>query len=272
MSVGIGIGAHMGCGPASDYESETSAYMAASGANNSVTVALNAWIKGLKALGAWNTARMWILRDSYHVAGTTVYGLGGAGGINATLSGTVSRTTTEFYFTGASSMAKITGTNLMPLTPSGSFMMVGRNPQFFQQYGAGFGGEYNKVGMNMYAGWSLTDGSSGTAILYVGTDINGGAGGLPSAIRMSSLLTITGEQSGTSSVNGAAPGAGTAGGKNYTLFSRSSDTIVAGNPYIASPGDSAYSFVCIWTNNQSANSAAIYALFKATIGAGLSLP
>lgn len=257
------------------YEVETLNYLSDSSASISIKENLNNWIIGLKSLSAFDTSRMWILRSAYQGFGSVVYGLGGGNNINAAMdsgSGSITKGVDEYYFSGVGASIKITGTNILPTTPTGSYMVVWKNPQFFTHYGAGIGGERGTLGLQLYSGFSASDGSSGNAVSYGGTDIYGGSGGLPGPNRISALMSVTGEKSGKVSVYGSPLVSGVAGNKNYSAFSRSLNTTIAGNPLYSTPGDTTYSLVCMWTDDQSSKSSEIYTLYKSTIGSGLSLP
>jgi hypothetical protein len=63
---------------------DAAAFIAASGATD--TANINAFVKGIKALGLWNSMVCWPLRSSQNAgSGTTVFSLGGLGTFNGTL-------------------------------------------------------------------------------------------------------------------------------------------------------------------------------------------
>jgi hypothetical protein len=265
---------------ASSYEDETLEYMALSGADPSIEAALDAWIKGLKnleaggAAGAWSGASMWIFRSAYHAPGEVIHGLGGNPKIAQVEFGSrqVTRSTSEFLFEGAGARIRIPGVNLLPVSPPLSVMMVSRDPLSYQNYGAGFGGERGTLHFVVYGVWSLTNSVSRNHLSFPGTAPSTESPATPSETRSVKLMSVTGQRAGSVSINGGTVVAAGALGDDYSLSARSVDTTVAGNPTFGSPAASACSFSCIWQTSQAANTAAIYALYKSTIGLGLGLP
>lgn len=261
---------------ASPYLAETLDYMERSGASPSIIGNLDNWIRGLKLLGAWNSASMWILRADYQGPGEVVHGLGGNPKIAQVRlgAGSVTKADAEYIFTKTGAQVRVLGENLLPLTPLMSVLMVCRNSGEVRTHlGAGFGGERNTAGFTNYDNWRLSNVNTLNTLYFAANDAAGyGSGDTPDSTRYSIMMTLSGEQAGNSSVNGAAPVAASPGGANYTSMTRSAETTVAGNPTFGMPAGSAYSFSCLWTTNQSANAAAIHNLFTTTIGVGLITP
>lgn len=98
-------------------DADAAAYIARSGATD--RAAINAFVRGVKALGLWNNMVCWPLRSSQNAGnGDTVYSLGGLGTFNGTrvngpawtadgLTNSVSGRITTSYLTPAGSQAHI---------------------------------------------------------------------------------------------------------------------------------------------------------------------
>lgn len=87
-------------------DADAAAFAATSGATD--VAALSAFVKGVKALGLWNSMVAWPLRSSQNAgAGATVYGLGGLGTFNGTLLGAPAR--------GEDGLTTVAGTNAIIL-------------------------------------------------------------------------------------------------------------------------------------------------------------
>lgn len=259
------------------YEAETLAYMDSSGAVAAVKDPLDAWIKGLKALGAWAGSKMWILRGDYHAPGFTVHGIGEVPlhGLKESGLGLITVGADEFYFSRGT--ARIwTPQVLMPASPLMSLMIVGKTAYIYANYGSMFGGRNGFAGFATAAFGAVGVETGTTDDKSVGFP-NATLGVSPNlAARKSMFMTITGERAGSCSINGGALVAASSAGsdKNYSDLAKDTQTNIFGpGDYAAqSASPAAASFVGFWPTNQSAKAAAIHSLYKATIGAGLGLP
>lgn len=283
------------------FEAETLTYMDQSGADPSVIIPLDDWIKGLKDLGAWAGSKMWILRGGYHTPGSTIHGLGPTPthGIKENGLGLITVDEDEYYFSRGT--ARIwTPEVLMPTSPLMSLMIVGKTPTLYSNYGSMFGGR------NGFAGFACA--AFGAVGVETGTNVNTtggksmgfsnatlGAAAIPPALpvpaaRKSMFMTITDERAGNCSINGGVLVAASSlpdgdddleldgdddlnPHKNYSLLPKDTQTNIFGPGDLAaqSASPAAASFVAFWPTNQSAQAADIYNLFIDTIGADLGL-
>ena len=260
------------------YEPETFAYLGNTGIDFAYAEQLDALIKGLKSLDAWDDCSLWILDSRYQGAGTTVVGTGGVpiNGAKENGLGTITESTEEYYFSRGT--ARIwTPTVLMPTSPLMSLMMVGKFTQQGQNIGNYFGGRASGfVGIsNSQPGWNeigVSTALGGQGVMSFTNATQGG--GSPISARKSVLLTITGERAGNCSINGGAVVAATSFGADYSSTAKDtqSNIFTPSDSASQSLGSAAASFVAFWRTNQSSKVTDIYNLYKSTIGSHLSLP
>jgi hypothetical protein len=83
----LGLGLRLGSGTFAGFDADAVAYFVRAGVTDATAKGqINAFVKGVKALGLWSSIISWPLRSSQNAGtGTTAYSLGGAGTFNGTL-------------------------------------------------------------------------------------------------------------------------------------------------------------------------------------------
>jgi hypothetical protein len=84
----LGLGLRANISGISLYDGDAAAYFTTAGITDATAKAqINAFVKGIKNLGAWSSIVFWMLRSNQNAgAGTTAYSLGGYGTYNGSLS------------------------------------------------------------------------------------------------------------------------------------------------------------------------------------------
>lgn len=83
----LGLGLRANISSSSLYDGDAAAYFTRAGVTSPTAKAqINAFVKGLKNLGLWNSSLCWLLKSSQNAGtGTTAYSLGGLGAFDGTL-------------------------------------------------------------------------------------------------------------------------------------------------------------------------------------------
>jgi len=213
---------------------------------------INDFVKGIKALGLWNSMVCWPLRSSQNAGtGSTAYSLGGLGTYNGTLVNGPTWGASGINFNAAAARIAVTGTFAQPLTIMGSV-----NFNTTTNGGALIDGN-NRVHI-----WNGTEVAQ--VSLFAGTT-------LPSAANTYSVGSnfVAGYANGASSVV-YVNGAGTSGNAGSNTLGNTQ--VFIGNNSSASFGDRNIDIAfCAILNGQAYNDA-VRALYKSTLGQGLGLP
>ena len=83
----LGLGLRLGSSTVAGFDADAAAYFDRAGVTNATAKAqINAFVKGVKNLGLYNSMACWTLRSAQNAGtGTTAYSLGGLGTFNGTL-------------------------------------------------------------------------------------------------------------------------------------------------------------------------------------------
>ena len=241
-------------------DADAAAYIARSGATD--RTAINAFVRGVKALGLWNNMVCWPLRSSQNAGtGDTVYSLGGLGTFNGTrvngpawgangltTDATDERVTTAFNF--ATPLPSILSV-FSPASAAGTDWRYMSNDQ---------GGTTNGIGF---------DGGTVNAFRLLGAAFAAGLG-----TRNANTRTIFGLAYGTSNTFWFQDGTRTT--RTDATYLVSTNTLCpVGNPNGGgASGEGVYSFSVAF-DGAALNSATLlsfYNLYKTTLGTGLGLP
>jgi hypothetical protein len=98
----LGLGLRLGSGTFAGFDADAAAYFDRAGVTDATAKAqINAFVKGVKALGLYNNMVSWPLRSAQNAGtGTTAYSLGGLGTFNGTLTNGPTWGTTGISFDG----------------------------------------------------------------------------------------------------------------------------------------------------------------------------
>ena len=245
-------------------DSDVLAFIAASGATD--IEGLDAFVKGVKNLGLWESMVAWPLRSSQNAGtGTTAYSLGGLGTYNGTL---VNNPTWENDgIDCASSGQKINFGAASNLNSYGEFAIFG-----VQKYASLDAG--GKVVL-----WSRQDGSWPLA-----TTINVSTGGGTHRINTSDTRYVSATRgsfdvgqwhSYIATLDGAETGFVTYNKTNPTAFGAASTNGAAPNGnWVLNENDAkgTYAIHAVFHKHIHDKREELYDLYKSTIGTGLSLP
>jgi len=236
---------------ATSIDSDVAAFIAASGATD--VAGLDAFVRGIKDLGLWDSMVAWPLRSSQNAGtGTTAYSFGGLGGYNGTLvNGPIWTDDGVNFLTGDTTSKITTGfTATQPFSFYGCMhfasnvysggVLIGAGPTV--SVSNAFATGANKV--VMYAGASLA--SSNTYTPSVKCFIQGYFNGASSSLSLDGI-TVTGNAGSNAFNNLTIGNTTTQANKNYEI-----------------------AFLMI-VPNQNVN-ASVSDLYKNTLGVGLGLP
>lgn len=82
----LGLGLRLGSGTVTGFDADAAAYFDRAGVTDATAKAqINAFVKGVKALGLYNSMVCWLLRSTQNSGTNTAYSLGGLGTFNGTL-------------------------------------------------------------------------------------------------------------------------------------------------------------------------------------------
>jgi len=254
-------------------DSDAAAYCARSGATD--RAAINAFVRGVKSLGLWNSLVCWPLRSSQNAGtGTTAYSLGGLGTFNGTLTNGPIWTAAGVSFDGSNDYI------ITPLEandyPNGLSELVvfnappdtGNFSMFFGDEGADVGAHATMIRRNSTA--------NGVA---VATDFTGG--------RTTAIQDMTFGQWNAVHARVVAPSSFVSVNAASEVTSSTSGTFAPINATVDRVGFGARdkngvpgfhakmtaAFGAFWGSGTSASQMqSVKALYKSTLGTGLGLP
>lgn len=253
----LGIGLGMGGVPSMPrgLDPATRAFVAASGATE--TDALDAWVRGIKALGIWSGIITWPMRSGQNASGATIYSLGGLATANATQTGTPTVGAAGRVITLTSEVATTAWTATATQAAIGTVVDLAATGSADQRIIS-----YDVAGTAQGLG---IDRFHATEFRRLG----------------SSFLAAFGTQSTSPSllaVGGGSPGTFYAQDGSYTDDADAALTtpfspvgVIGRSGHAVAPGTYAMSFY-YEGNLTSALYASLRTLYKATIGSGLGLP
>lgn len=240
-------------------DGDAAAYIARSGAQD--RTAINAFVRGVKALGLWNSMVCWPLRSSQNAGnGDTVYSLGGLGTFNGTRVNGPAWGTNGITLT---SSATITGGYGAPTFPT-SIVVAGRRVA-----GTGAasweylsGGTGRSLAKRMYANNSAGLSINGVGYIML---VNSGAQTLTDAVEMVTGIVPSATNSAAEFYINTTKPAQTAGATSW-----GSGASTGG--HVQTTGDGQFEASMHAVFNTAINATAFYTLYRNTLGTGLGLP
>lgn len=287
--LGLGLGAQISASSA--YDADAASYFSRAGVTDATAKAqINAFVKGVKALGLWNNMVCWPSRSAQNAgSGNTVYSLGGLGTFDATKTAGITWNANGLRATTASQYATFSSpfdattlngvstwsvVNLESINSTNWFNgFINIRSGFTNNYIYGFCNTLYADAASNNAGGGSTDSFSTPG--YFRRDY---ARGLGTVIGAGFHSTLTSTQanpnlclmlydssfqgnlqdirSGTTFVNN--------GSNNFFM----SSTDISSNFTTSMYG----AFYATFNSYVASNSAALYSLYKTTLGTGLGLP
>jgi hypothetical protein len=252
-------------------DADTLAFITASGATD--IKALDGFVKGVKALGLWDSMVAWPLRSSQNAGtGTTAYSLGGLGTFNGTLVNGPSWGTDALDFSNDTSRMETSVS--LPVAPvalmvvrqaqqaqgnnSGVFFTAGINVSGRQ---FGFGNSGSTTAQNYFGFRDAWPPSAGSLFVSFGTGVR--------TDREYNAFRILSSSAARVSRNTAQSASDVA----VTGWDTSSPAFVKYGYYPTDNADDTLSFMAHFTAAiDNTTDAAFYNLYKSTLGTGLGLP
>lgn len=254
-------------------DADAAAFAATSGATD--VAALSNFVKGVKALGLWDDMVCWPLRSSQNAGtGTTAYSLGGLGTFNGTLVNGPTWGVDGIDFDGTNDRI------ITPLEandhPSGiSELVVFNAPADTQNFSMFFGDEGSGFGEHA----TMIRRFAGDNTVNIATDFTGSRANANQAITFGQWNSVHARivaPSNFISVNAASEASGTTSG-TFAPLNSTVDRIGFGardkNGGASFHAKMTAAFGAFWSSGTSASQMqAVKALYKQTLGTGLSLP
>jgi hypothetical protein len=250
-------------------DADAAAYIARSGATD--RAAINAFVRGVKALGLWNNMVCWPLRSSQNAGtGDTVYSLGGLGKFNGTLVNGPTRGADGVTFDGSNDLITVS----VPFPASFTFFVVAKNLAALKASRALMGTSSGTTNTNISVstlnsglahgfGWAPAAGQQ----LFYTSSIATGALGIFEAIGLGYTL---GEREVVK--NGATFDAGVTD-PTTPLVAETKNLHIGGNSQGNSFFNGEFPVGALVSGKISqAQHTALYSLYKSTLGTGLGLP
>jgi hypothetical protein len=264
----LGLGLRLGSGTFAGFDADAAAYFDRAGVTNAAAKAqINAFVKGIKALGLYSNMVSWPLRSAQNKgSGLIAYSLGGAGIFDGTLTngptwgadGVIFDGSND-YISGSSSIStNNTGTIFycgIHATMTGSQKGVNiNNIELGKAENAFFGIEGTQVVTPFSTvGRTTTISGFGSGVRYTATGVY-----VPSSTIMSRFYNGASKENNTTAVYGTFSTSGLLIGTRNNGNSHFNGTIS----------------VAVYFNSalSDANVLAVHDLYKATLGTGLGLP
>jgi len=262
----------------SGYDADAVAYFARAGVTDATAKAqINAFVKGVKDLGLYNSIVSWPLRSTQNAGtGTTAYSLGGLGTYDATLSASPSWGTTGVSFSGMGTLQNDSLATLVRANNGyGAVLICSNSASGTVNFGVLKGGGGNQTGDNYIAFARQFNFLAQAQIYLTGGSGERGFGSLSfnasgfqffgsSRTGLTAPATDTGYVKLNSSTNSTLGGTGNLPSTNP----------FAENFYVfgSSNSGNTYAFSMISTPMSTTDMESIRSLYKATLGDGLSLP
>jgi len=250
--------------PSPSYDPDALAYVQASGATDIDNI--NTFVVGIKALGLWNNMVCWPLRSSQNAGtGSTAYSLGGLGAYNGTLVNGPTWGADGVTFASASSQ-RINAPLASPSPITDKSIVAIFNPTTVDQWTgiAGF------MPTPAYTDVSIARNSTGNfGLALAGSSGNGAVATQTAPTATSTYLhgyhsgrNVTVVKNGTSTTTGT-----------FTIDPRAATSFRIGTVETGFSFNGLISFAAmISAASAGTQSAALYALYKSTLGQGLGLP
>ena len=250
--------------PSPSYDPDALAYVQASGATDIDNI--NTFVVGVKALGLWNSMVCWPLRSAQNAGtGTTAYSLGGLGTYNGTLVNGPIWGADGVTFAAASSQ-QITASLSSPSPITDKSIIAIFNPTTVNQWTgiAGF------MPVPAYTDVSIARNSTGNfGLALAGSAGNGAVATQTAPTATSTYLhayhsarNVTVVKNGTSTTTGT-----------FTIDPRTASNFGIGTVEAGFPFNGLVSFATLISGSSAGTqAAALYDLYKSTLGQGLGLP
>ena len=266
--------ADKGINPPTD--SDAAAFIAATGATD--TANLNAFVLGIKGMGLWATSVCWPMRSTQNYgSGTTLKSLGGLGSFDGTLTNGPTWGADGITFDGTNDYVALTNPAQSTALASFSLFSVFDSDQSASKlvFGA-FNGSTTQIGPSIWAGGTPLSGTDTTRLLGYcsldGTNTNESHGSV-TAGNTGVFQTAFFAADSSEMLIYADATAGAVSGTRATYWNNESVWAMGrrGNGTAYFTGPQAFNFFTT-TKLTSAQHTALRNLYKATLGAGLSLP
>jgi hypothetical protein len=266
----LGLGLRLGSGTFAGFDADAVAYFVRAGVTDATAKGqINAFVKGVKALGLYNSMICWPLRSAQNAGtGTTAYSLGGFGTFNGTLTNGPTWGTDGLVFDGtndcvttslvvANGQASFGFASKIAITPADNYMVMSSD-------------DLGNRKMNMFYSF----GASGRVRFEA--NLNGSVATRVDINSTNSMNFVFGQTShdgtnfygqGNDGAIQSVAGSGTMQGTGASLvFGRRSIDAASLN----FPGTIAFTYYI--SSSVNANFTNLYTLYKNTLGTGLGLP
>jgi hypothetical protein len=252
----LGLGLRANVSGVSLIDGDASAYFTRAGVTDATAKAqINEFVKGVKALGIWNSMVCWPLRSTQNAGtGTTAYSLGGLGTFNGTLAGASLPTW------------GVNGVNFLPSISSRITAALALS-QPFSTYGCISFNSLTNAG-SLFSGGSGTNAgiynfsNSGKIEVFAGSELTSSA-----SYSLGSKFFPTGYFNGASSVVGINNST-----NNGSAGSNGISSLVIGNNQNENYAGKDIEIPFLMFVSNSAINSSVYSLYKTTLGSGLGLP
>lgn len=276
----LGLGLRLGSSTVAGFDADAAAYFNRAGVTDATAKnQINAFVKGTKDLGIYNSMVCWPLRSAQNVGtGTTAYSLGGLGTYNGTLVNSPSWTTDGIDHTAASSQTTSFPINVVDYGATGfSLYFAGKPKTGTQGFSMIFGQEGGTLPTSM---GMIRLGAVATTQIQINVSYTGGAVSRTISANAVNAFNSFGATVSPSSVglvfnastNFSAPSGtynATKEGEADSLRTASRGPTSASKQY----ADLISSFGLFTTSSLNASQhASLISLYKTTLGTGLGLP
>jgi hypothetical protein len=240
--------------------------------------AINAWVVGLKAMGIWQTSVCWPMRSTQNYGtGTSLKSLGGLGSYDGTLTNGPTWGGDGIVFDGVNDYIALANPSQSTALASFSMFSVFDSDQSASKlvFGA-FNGSTTQIGPSIWAGGTPLSGSDTTRLLGYcsldGTNTNESHGSVTSG-NTGAFQTAFFAASSSEMLIYANATSGAVSGVRAVYWNNEIGWAMGrrGNGTAYFTGPQAFNFFTT-TKLTAAQHTALRDLYKATLGAGLSLP
>jgi len=275
----LGLGLRLGSGTVAGFDADAAAYFDRAGVTNATAkTQINSFVKGVKALGLYNSIVSWPLRSTQNAGtGTTAYSLGGLGTFNGTLVNSPSWTTDGIDHTAVSSQTTSFPINLVSYGATGfSLFFAGKPKTGTQAFSMIFGQE---GGTTSFSNGMIRLGATANTQIQLNVDYTGGVASRTISANAVNTFNSFGATVSPSSVgllfNALTSFSAPSG--TYNSVTEGADTLrtASRGPTTISKvyADLISSFGLFTTSTLNTSQfSSLIALYKSTLGTGLGLP
>lgn len=276
----LGLGLRLGSSTVTGFDADAVAYFnRASVTDATAKGQINAFVKGIKGLGLYNSMACWPLRSSQNAGtGTTAYSLGGLGIYNGTLVNGPSWTTDGIDHTAASSQTTTFPLNVVDYGATGfSLYFVGKPKTGTQAFSMIFGQEGGTLPTSM---GMIRLGATANAQIQFNVSYTGGAAARTisaNAVNTFNSFGATVSPSSVGLVFNASTSFSAPSGTYNAVKEGETDSLRTASRGPTNPSrifaDLISSFGLFTTSTLDASQhASLISLYKTTLGTGLGLP